>query len=323
MPQSESFASRNDPNYFVPIGTNNNIIPIGLKNQMILILENFCDKLDSMEDIHTDIKYSESIIEFLVNEIRDTAQVTKLSKSIYNYSEKMELHNFLENCDKFYLLMTAYELFCNILQEMLERHPHDYEIYTNPDTYYNIIENTINRVNDSFKRNGVGYEYNLDSHQFIPVDSELVSQNAVEPAIKALTEPRFTTALEELNDSYKNLKNNDPRNALVMANCAFESVMKIIYHERGWDLPKIETAKNLIDVAFKYGLIPKSSKPFTESLKGVLIGGVPTLRNKLGGHGQGVERKEVSEHLVRFVLNMTASLINFLIEADRNFNEKI
>ena len=112
-----------------------------------------------------------------------------------------------------------------------------------------------------------------------------------------------------------------PEMRLVMANCAFESVMKIIYHERGWNLPKIETAKNLIDVAFDNGLIPKSSKHFTESLKGVLIGGVPTLRNKLGGHGQGVERKEVPEHLVRFVLNMTASLIHYLIEADRNFDK--
>ena len=114
MQQFESFATRNDPNYFVPIGTNNNVIPIGLKNQMILILEQFCDKLDRLEDIHTDIKYSESIIEFLVNEIRDNAQVTKLHESIYNYSEKMELTDFMENCDNFYFLMSAYELFLQL-----------------------------------------------------------------------------------------------------------------------------------------------------------------------------------------------------------------
>ena len=39
-------------------------------------------------------------------------------------------------------------------------------------------------------------------------------------------------------------------------------------------------------------------------------------RNKLSGHGQGTTPKAVPDHLVAYMLNMTASAIVFLAEAD-------
>ena len=43
--------------------------------------------------------------------------------------------------------------------------------------------------------------------------------------------------------------------------------------------------------------------------------GVPTVRNKTSGHGQGATPADVPEHLARYVLHMTASNIVFLVES--------
>ncbi|MDE2740031.1 MAG: hypothetical protein OXI58_00435 [Gemmatimonadota bacterium] len=45
---------------------------------------------------------------------------------------------------------------------------------------------------------------------------------------------------------------------------------------------------------------------------------VPTGRNKLSGHGQGTTPVSVPDHLVAYMLHMTASAIVFLAEADKN-----
>jgi hypothetical protein len=49
----------------------------------------------------------------------------------------------------------------------------------------------------------------------------------------------------------------------------------------------------------------------------LLESGVPTARNRLGGHGQGAKPTSVPDHIVAYLLHMTASTIVFLIEADR------
>jgi hypothetical protein len=53
------------------------------------------------------------------------------------------------------------------------------------------------------------------------------------------------------------------------------------------------------------------------ALRSTLESGVPTARNKLGGHGQGTEVVEVPEHIVSYALHLTASAIVFLAEAEK------
>ena len=42
------------------------------------------------------------------------------------------------------------------------------------------------------------------------------------------------------------------------------------------------------------------------------------MRNKLGGHGQGSQVVPVPPHYAVYVLHMTGSAIQFLIEAEKN-----
>jgi hypothetical protein len=52
------------------------------------------------------------------------------------------------------------------------------------------------------------------------------------------------------------------------------------------------------------------------ALRSLLESGVPTGRNRISGHGQGAQQVDVPNHIVSFVLHMTASSIVFLAQAD-------
>ena len=52
------------------------------------------------------------------------------------------------------------------------------------------------------------------------------------------------------------------------------------------------------------------------ALRSVLESGVPTIRNRAGGHGAGVKRREVPRHLASYTLHLTAAAILFLAEAE-------
>jgi hypothetical protein len=55
-----------------------------------------------------------------------------------------------------------------------------------------------------------------------------------------------------------------------------------------------------------------------QGLRSVLEDGVPTVRNKMGGHGQGPQVVDVSSHYAAYALHMTGSAIQFLIDAERD-----
>ena len=92
--------------------------------------------------------------------------------------------------------------------------------------------------------------------------------------------------------------------------------MKAICDSRGWTYKAGDTAKNLIAICFTQGLLPSYLESQFTSVRVQLESGVPTLRNKNGGHGQGVELVAVPEYLARYTLNLTATSILFIVEAN-------
>ena len=76
-----------------------------------------------------------------------------------------------------------------------------------------------------------------------------------------------------------------------------------------------------IDICFQNGLIPDFFQAQFSSLRAGLESGVPTVRNKLSSHGQGVEQREVPQYMARYLLNLTATSILLLTDAEKNDNE--
>jgi hypothetical protein len=61
-------------------------------------------------------------------------------------------------------------------------------------------------------------------------------------------------------------------------------------------------------------LIPSFTQNQFTSLQNLLESGIPTIRNKLGGHGQGQIPQKVDDEMTRYALNLTGSNIIFLVE---------
>jgi hypothetical protein len=72
----------------------------------------------------------------------------------------------------------------------------------------------------------------------------------------------------------------------------------------------------LISIIFEKGLVPDYLQSEFTAWRATLEAGVPTVRNRAAGHGQGAEPAEVPKYLAAYALHMTASGIVFLVEAN-------
>lgn len=183
-------------------------------------------------------------------------------------------------------------------------------------TSRNIDEDTIKELikdlNTRFKENSIGYQY--EGGQIVRLDSTYMHSEVVKPTILLLNNEIFKGAFDEYMEAHNYYKDGDNKGCVSECLKAFESTMKIICKEKSWSYDENDTAKRLINTCFQNGLIPSYMQTQYSSLRALLENGVPIIRNKNSGHGQGAFIKEVDNSLARYTLNLTGSNIIFLIE---------
>ena len=176
-------------------------------------------------------------------------------------------------------------------------------------------DKAIEELNIRFREHGVGYQY--ESGEIIRVDSQIIHSEAVKPVLRLLSDPRFQGANEEFLQAHEHYRHGRYKECLNDCLKAFESTMKTICDQQGWSYQPTDTASKLITVCFENDLIPTYLQNQVTSLRSSLESGVPTVRNKLGGHGQGSQPCIVPQYFAAYQLHMTASTILFLIEAEK------
>ena len=175
-------------------------------------------------------------------------------------------------------------------------------------------DHAVAELNERFKEHGVGYQF--ESNEIIRVDSEFLHSEAVKPALTVLRGAGFKGANEEFLLAHEHYRYGRYKECLVDALKAFESTMKAICKLRGWPNQPGDTAKTLIATCLSNGLLPQYLESQFSSLRSLLESGVPTVRNKNGGHGQGADPGVVPEYLARYALNLTATTVLFFVEAN-------
>lgn len=175
-------------------------------------------------------------------------------------------------------------------------------------------EEAVSELNERFKEHGVGYQF--ESNELIRLDSDFLHAEAVKPTLMVLRGDGFKGANEEFLLAHEHYRHGRHKECLVDALKAFESTMKAICKMRDWATQPNDTAKALINTCLTNGLIPQYLESQMGSLRSLLESGIPTVRNKLGGHGQGTDPTIVQEYLARYALNLTATSILFLAEAN-------
>lgn len=175
--------------------------------------------------------------------------------------------------------------------------------------------NALNELNSRFKEHAVGYQF--EQGELIRTDSMLLHSEVIKPALNLLNRDGYDGPQDEFLKAYEHYRHGNNKEALNECLKSFESMMKAICTKRGWPVTGQETASNLIKTCLEHELIPSFWQTQFTSLRSLLESGIPTARNKLGGHGQGAETTAVPSHLVSYMLHMTGACIVFLSEAEQ------
>lgn len=173
-------------------------------------------------------------------------------------------------------------------------------------------DDAINELNQRFKENGIGFCYS--SGQIIRIDSTTLHKEITLPTLNLLSDKKFKGANQEYLNAQEHYKQGRNKESLNECLKSFESVMKIICKEKGWTYEEKDTAKKLIQICLDNQLIPSYLQNQFASLRSLFESGISTIRNKVGGHGQGQENIDVEDQLVRYCLNLTGTNIIYLVE---------
>lgn len=176
-------------------------------------------------------------------------------------------------------------------------------------------DDAINELNERFKEEGVGYSF--EGGEIIRIDSTYIHSEVTKPTISLLWDKKFLGANEEYLKAHEHYRHGRNKECLTECLKAFESTLKIICKEKGWAFKPTDTSKKLIQICLQNGLVPSFTQNQFTSLQNLLESGIPTIRNKLGGHGQGQTPQKVDDEMTRYGLNLSGTNIIFLIEQSR------
>jgi len=177
----------------------------------------------------------------------------------------------------------------------------------------------VAEINQRFQEHAIGYQF--ENGKIIRVDSQLIHSEVVKPTLSLLSDKAYAGAQEEFFSAHKHYRKGENKEAMTDACKSFESVMKVICKKRRWEVDENAPAAKLISVCFEHDLIPSFWKSQMNALQAMLKDGVPTGRNKTAAHGQGEVPVTVPEHVVSYVLHMTASAIVFLVKSEQALGE--
>ena len=180
------------------------------------------------------------------------------------------------------------------------------------------IQGAIAELNHRFQEHGVGYQYG--SGKIIRVDSQLIHSEVVRPAMSMLSDPVYQGANAEFLSAHEHYRKRRYKECLNDCLKAFESCLKAICEKRGWNYEPTDSVGRLIDIVFAQGLIPKFMQSHFSALRNTLASGVPTVRNRMSGHGQGNTEVSVPESIAGYALHLTASNILLLARANDELN---
>jgi hypothetical protein len=224
-------------------------------------------------------------------------------------TEETKLFNFFLHTSEIDKAIDVIELTFSIISKIVYRSGRQYaldnKVKMNPDE-------AIVELNQRFKEHGIGYQY--EAEKIIRVDSTYIHSEIVKPTLNLLWNNKYKGANEEYLKAHEHYREGNNKECLNECLKAFESVLKIICKGKGWAYKETDSSKKLIQICFDNGIVPSFTQNQFTSLQNLLESGIATIRNKLGGHGQGTVLQKVDDEMTRYALNLTGTNIIFLVE---------
>lgn len=218
-----------------------------------------------------------------------------------------ELANFLLQTKDYEQALDVIELTFRFIDYSIRQDPYNYNPRIN-------VDSLIEELNQRFKESGIGYQY--ESGELIRVDCQFLHSEAVKPTLSLLKANKYHSVNEEFLQAHEHYRHARYKESTTECLKALESLLKTICSERGWAYDKSDTAKKLISIVLNNGLVPSFMQNQMNIMQTLLESGVPTVRNKLAGHGQGPTVRAMPDYIASYVLHLTATTILLLANAD-------
>jgi hypothetical protein len=149
--------------------------------------------------------------------------------------------------------------------------------------------------------------WRLSDGEFFKLDGDFIGARLASTAHDALTASGFAGAAEEYAKARQYFSAGEVREAIYFAGHSFESVMKV--------LTGLEhaNAEKLIRELCGRGYFDDLPESVRAGFADQVLKAVPFLRNKLGGHGQGVKVVSIPAIYGQLAVQLAAAFHNFLI----------
>lgn len=148
--------------------------------------------------------------------------------------------------------------------------------------------------------------WRLAEGQFVKLDNDFMGAELVPAAIEQLGAGQYSGPLQEFQAAQRFLQQGDYRQAIHSAASSVESMMQLLTgqtNKGSRELSKAIAAQGLLD----------DSGDAKNAMTDNVLNSAGTLRNKLGGHGQGPKIVPIPKIYADLTINLAAALNSFLI----------
>lgn len=174
-------------------------------------------------------------------------------------------------------------------------------------------DDAIDELNYRFRDHNIGYEF--INGKIVRIDSELIHSDIVKPALNLLYDEDFEGANSEFLKAHEHYRKGNYKESIAEALKAFESTMKTICKRCNFNYDAKDTASKLIGILIYNELFPSYLNTHFTGLRTTLEAGLPTIRNKTSGHGQGEIEITLPSYMASYAINLAATNIVFLVNA--------
>jgi len=284
-------------------------IPASLRVQIVHIIKDTYG-----EDTGYNTKWSRDAFEFIHKALCKEYGVFTLKK--HARSDMEAVLDYFLNCEEHEQCLDIIEISFRIIENHIAKNYQQYKYDTSSSQEPG---DALNELNLRFKEVGVGYQF--ESGELIRVDSQFIHSEAVKPVLILLSgDTNYSGANDEFLSAHEHYRHKRYKECLNDCLKSFESLMKAIHEKRSWEYNQNDTAKKLINSCLTNKLVPEYLQNQFSSVRALLESGIPTVRNKEGGHGQGSKVSNVPEHLASYTLHLTATNLLFLANCDGKYS---
>lgn len=273
------------------------VIPVPFRNQFLHLLDDYYRILNET------INQRRTVDALITDTINDALAKMKGVYSINQFSGQEPLEAI-----KDYILQSNEQDCIDAVDHVL----HIINFYS--DHKYGMkskLSSLIDEANYWMKYNNLGYEFVND--ELLIKTNETIHQQIVLPALRLLNDSRFSGANEEMRKAYEFRRTGDNESAIIEANKAFESAMKSICVIQQYQYDPNDAASKLLDVLMNNGYFPAYLQGHLAAVCSSIKSGLPTVRNKTAGHGQGAQPRTVPNEYVDYALHILSTNLVFLI----------